>query len=77
MLNLGNLNGLLRNGTQERDSFLLVSSQGNLENHDFVSKDVFTVSNTRNDLGQLWPRMENILKELVCTFACNFTDSSL
>ena len=36
--------------------------KGDLENHDFVSKDVFTVSNAKNDLGQLWPKMENILK---------------
>ena len=36
--------------------------KGDLENHDFVTKDVFTVSNAKNDLGQLWPKMENILK---------------
>ena len=41
---------------------LLSPVKGNLENHKFVSKDVFTVSNAKNDLGQLWPRMESILK---------------
>ena len=51
-------------GMEHRKGILSFLSpvKGNLENHDFVSKDVFTVSNTRNDLGQLWPRMENILK---------------
>ena len=41
---------------------LLSPVKGNLENHNFVSKDVFTVSNAKNDLGQLWPKMESILK---------------
>ena len=41
---------------------LLSPVKGDLENHDFVSKDAFTVSNAKNDLGQLWPKMENMLK---------------
>ena len=38
--------------------------KGNLENHAFVSKDVLTVSNARNDMGQLWSKLENILTEI-------------
>ena len=37
---------------------------GNLDNHDFISSDVFTVSNARQDLGELWPRIESMLKEI-------------
>ena len=51
-------------GMNHRNGILSFLSpvKGDLENHDFVSKDVFTVSNAKNDLGQLWPKMENILK---------------
>lgn len=51
-------------GMDHREGILSFLSpvKGDLENHDFISKDVFTVSNAKNDLGQLWPKMENILK---------------
>ena len=51
-------------GMDHREGILsfLSTVKGDLGNHDFVSKDVFTVSNGKNDLGQLWPKMENILK---------------
>lgn len=42
----------------------LAPVKGNLENHAFVSKEVFSVSNARNDMGQLWPNLENTLKSI-------------
>ena len=40
----------------------LAPVKGNLENHAFISKEVFSVSNAKNDMGQLWPNLENTLK---------------
>jgi len=53
-------------GLEHRKGILsfLAPVKGNLENHAFVSKDVFTVSNARNDMGQLWPNLENTLKSI-------------
>ena len=53
-------------GLEHRKGILsfLAPVKGNLENHAFVSKDVITVSNARNDMGQLWPNLENTLKSI-------------
>lgn len=53
-------------GMGKRDGILsfLAPVRGDLENHAFISKNVFTATNAKNDLGQLWPRIENMLREI-------------
>ena len=53
-------------GLEHRKGILsfLATVKGSLENHEFVSKDVITVSNARNDMAQLWPTIENTLKSI-------------
>ena len=53
-------------GLEHRKGILsfLAPVKGNLENHVFVSKDVITVSNAKNDMGKLWPNLENTLKSI-------------
>ena len=59
-------------GMEHRKGILSFLSpvKGNLENHDFVSKDVFTVSNAKNDLGSFGQRWKIYLRELVLLYIC-------
>ena len=53
-------------GLSERNGILslLAPVEGDLEFHNFVSEDVFSVSNARQDLFEIWPRFEKILKDM-------------
>jgi len=53
-------------GLNHRDGLLslLAPASGELVNHDFIPSNVFTLSNSKQDLGTLWTKIETTIKRI-------------